>query len=189
MLVFALALHLAEPGVVGLLVIVLATALMAIARKVIILDLDTWGGQVTAAFDIARTIKADLADIYLPIRVGSDTALLLAGVGVYGIMAFSVSQRTHEIGIRMALGADRARVRAMVLRQGLALTIAGILFGVLGSIALGGWLSSLVFEVAPNDPTVLIAVVAILALVAAAAGFLPTRRATSLDPIQALRKE
>ena len=117
------------------------------------------------------------------------TALLLAAVGIYGVLSYTVAQRTHEIGIRMALGADRAQVRGLVLRQGLALTGIGVVFGIAGALALTGWLSSLLFEVQPGDPTVLAAVAATLALVAALAGYLPARRATAVDPIVALRHD
>ncbi len=89
----------------------------------------------------------------------------------------------------MALGADRAEVRGMVMRQGLALTAIGVALGIAGSLALTGWLSSLLFEVEPADPAVLTAVAATLALVAALAGYLPARRATAIDPIRALRQE
>jgi len=117
------------------------------------------------------------------------TAMLLAAVGIYGVLSYSVAQRTHEIGIRMALGADRSSVRAMVLRQGMALTGAGVVLGITGALALTGWLSSLLFEVEPGDPVVLAGVAVTLALVAALSGYLPARRATAVDPIQALRRE
>ncbi|MGD8816445.1 MAG: ABC transporter permease [Acidobacteriota bacterium] len=116
-------------------------------------------------------------------------ALLLAAIGIYGVLSYAVAQRTHEIGIRMALGADRGAVRSMVLRQGLLLTGLGLSFGVAGALALTGWLSSLLFEVEPGDPMVLLGVGATLALVAGLAGYLPARRATAVDPMQALRME
>ena len=116
-------------------------------------------------------------------------ALLLAAIGIYGVLSYTVSQRTREIGIRMALGADRGSVRRMVLGQGLLLTGFGLLAGAAGALALTGWLSSLLFEVEPGDPAVLATVAALLIAVAAAAGYLPTRRATSVDPIQALHEE
>jgi ABC-type antimicrobial peptide transport system permease subunit len=116
-------------------------------------------------------------------------ALLLAAIGIYGVLSYTVSQRTREIGIRMALGADRGSVRRMVLGQGLLLTGFGLLAGTAGALALTGWLSSLLFEVEPGDPAVLATVAALLIAVAAAAGYLPTRRATSVDPIQALHEE
>jgi len=114
------------------------------------------------------------------------TALLLAAVGIYGVLSYSVAQRTHEIGIRVALGADRAQVRGMVLRQGLILTGIGVVLGIGGALALTRWLSALLFEVDPGDPTVLGVVALLLALVATLAGYLPARRATAVDPIQAL---
>ena len=116
-------------------------------------------------------------------------ALLLAAVGIYGVLAYTVAQRTHEIGIRMALGADRSAVRGLVLRHGLVLTAVGILIGIAGSLALTRWLSSLLFGVEPNDPLVFGAVAIGLALVAALAGWLPARRATSVDPLLALRRD
>ena len=115
-------------------------------------------------------------------------ALLLAAVGIYGVLSYTVAQRTHEIGIRMALGADRAVVRGLVMRQGLLLAGLGLAFGTAGALTLTRWLSSLLFEVQPRDPLVLGGVALTLALVAAFAGYLPARRATSVDPIQALRK-
>ncbi len=116
-------------------------------------------------------------------------ALLLAAIGIYGVLSYTVTQRTHEIGIRMALGADRRQVRALVLRQGVWLAGIGVLVGTAGSLALARWLGSMLFEVRPNDPLVLGAVALCLALVAALAGYLPARRATIVDPMLALRKE
>ena len=116
------------------------------------------------------------------------TALLLAAVGIYGVLAYTVAQRTREIGIRMALGADRSAVRGLVMRHGLGLTAAGIVIGISGSLALTRWLSSMLFGVEPNDPLVLGAVAVGLALVAAVAGWLPARRATAVDPMLALRR-
>jgi predicted permease len=116
-------------------------------------------------------------------------ALLLAALGIYGVLSYTVTQRTREIGIRMALGADRGRVRGMVMRQGLMLTGIGIVLGIAAALAISGWLSSLLFEVQPGDPLVLTVTAILLVVVAATAGYLPTRRATSVDPIQALRRE
>ncbi len=116
-------------------------------------------------------------------------ALVLAAVGIYGVLSYAVNQRTHEIGIRMALGAERSSVRRMVVGQGLLLAFAGILLGLAGAYALSGWLSSLVFEVQVTDPWVFSAVVVILTVVATLAGYLPARRATAIDPVRALRNE
>jgi len=116
-------------------------------------------------------------------------ALTLASVGVYGVMAYAVSQRTRELGIRMALGARAWSVQAMVLRQGLALALGGVALGVLGALALSRLLSSLLYEVSPSDPRVLGGVALILSLVSAVACLVPALRATRVDPIEALRSE
>ncbi|HVR97623.1 MAG TPA: ABC transporter permease [Thermoanaerobaculia bacterium] len=118
-------------------------------------------------------------------------ALLLAAVGLYGIIAYSVAQRSHEIGIRMALGADRGAVLGLILRQGLALTLAGLAAGLLLSFAVGatGWITELLFGVRATDLLTFAVVPLVLILVALAASLLPARRATRVDPLVALRSE
>jgi predicted permease len=116
-------------------------------------------------------------------------ALLLAAVGVYGVLSYFVNQRTHEIGIRMALGAQRHQVRGMVVRQGLKLAAIGIVGGLAVSFAASRWLTSLVFEVSIIDPWTYVGVsIGILGLVWFA-GFIPARRAVRVDPLSALRYE
>jgi putative ABC transport system permease protein len=117
------------------------------------------------------------------------SALLLAAVGVYGLMAYSVEQRTHEIGIRLALGADRARVRRMILRQGLTLAALGIGVGVIASFGVVRVLSGLLFGVGPRDPVVFLLVPMLLAGVALFAVWLPAARAARITPMRALRYE
>jgi predicted permease len=115
--------------------------------------------------------------------------LILAAVGLYGVMSYSVSQRVREIGVRMALGAHPGDVQKMVVRNGLKLTLAGMAAGLLGALALTRFLRSLLYEVSPTDPTTFIGILLILALVGFLATYLPARRATRVDPMIALRNE
>jgi putative ABC transport system permease protein len=116
-------------------------------------------------------------------------ALVLAAVGLYGVISYSVAQRTREIGIRMALGARSGDVVRMVVRHGLTLTAIGLTLGVGAALGLTRFLASLLFAVPPNDAPTFLAIAAILAGVAAAASFLPARRASRIDPMRALRDE
>jgi putative ABC transport system permease protein len=116
-------------------------------------------------------------------------ALLIAAAGIGGIMALTVNQRVHEIGVRMALGAQPSGILRMVLRQGLVLAFAGVAIGILGALALARLVKSLLFEVAPTDPLTFASVAVVLIIAACIATFLPARRAASIDPIVALRCE
>ncbi len=116
-------------------------------------------------------------------------ALFLAGVGVYGVLSFSVSQRTQEMGVRIALGARQADVLGLVVKQGLTLAGIGVLVGLLGAFGITRVIRSLLYNVTPTDPISFAGVAAFLALIAVAASYLPARRATNVDPIVALRNE
>jgi putative ABC transport system permease protein len=116
-------------------------------------------------------------------------ALLLAAIGIYGLMAYSVEQRTQEIGIRLALGAQTSQVRKMVIRQGMVLAIVGVVIGLGAALGLARLMTAFLFGVAPRDPAVFIGVPLLLALVAFVAVWLPARRASRVDPIVALRYE
>jgi putative ABC transport system permease protein len=116
-------------------------------------------------------------------------ALVLAAVGIYGVMAYAVGQRTHEIGVRIAIGASRRDVMGLVLGQTLWLASAGVVVGVLAAVALTRLMRTLLFEVEPGDPMTIAAVVVVLVGVALLAGFVPGRRASRVDPIVALRYE
>ena len=123
------------------------------------------------------------------VGVFAATALLLAVAGIYGVMAYSVARRTHELGVRMALGASAPHVLRLVLRQGMLTTAVGLAIGITGALVLTRAMQSLLFDVSPTDPLTLFAVALLLGLAALLASYLPARRATKVDPIVALRHE
>jgi len=114
-------------------------------------------------------------------------ALLLAAVGLYGVMAYSVTQRTREIGIRMALGAQGQQVRGMVVRQGLFLAVAGVVLGVAGAFGLSRVAARLLYGIAGADPLTFVVVPAVLLVVAGIATLFPAWKASRVDPVDALR--
>jgi putative ABC transport system permease protein len=119
----------------------------------------------------------------------SALALLLASLGIYGVVSYTVNQRTQEIGVRMALGASAGAVRRQVLGETMKLAVAGIVVGLIGSLAVARLVASLLFETSPTDPAAFAASAAILAAVAALAGYVPAHRASRVDPMTALRAE
>ena len=121
--------------------------------------------------------------------VFSVLALILAAVGLYGVLEYTVSLRTHEIGIRMALGASAREVQRMVLQQGLALAALGLVSGTLAALALTRLLATQLFHVSPTDPETFLTVILVLIAVSAIAAFIPARRATQVEPLVALREE
>jgi predicted permease len=137
---------------------------------------------------VSATVAPRRFNMFL-LAVFAALAVLLAAVGIYGVMSYSVNQYTHEIGIRMALGATAKSVVRMVLRQGMTLAFTGVAIGVGAAFALTRVMKSLLFGVEPVDPLTFIGVSLLLALIAFAATYLPARRATRIDPIEALRYE
>jgi predicted permease len=142
----------------------------------------------------AKTLKEHMRLPLFPLHAGAVAvgsfallAVILAAIGIYGVMAYSVGQRTQEIGIRMALGARAIDVCRMVLKQGIILTTLGMVFGMIGAIGLSGVIASLLYGVSATDPQTFLFISLLLAAVALAACFLPVRRATEVDPVIAIR--
>ncbi len=150
----------------------------------------------TAMVSDVRTIEQVLADSIAPRRFNvflfgtfAASALLLALIGIYGVIANSVAQRTHEIGVRRALGAERGTVVGMVVRQGMVIAIAGLLSGLAAALALTRVMTSLLYNVTPTDPATFAVVIAALAATALAACCGPALEAARVDPLVALRYE
>ena len=150
------------------------------------------GAPVSRTRTLAEVMSAALAQRRFQLMVlalFATTALATASVGIYGVVSHSVRKRTPELGVRMALGARPADVRLMVLREGLLPVAIGLAAGLTLSIALGGAVRALLFDVAPGDPMTLAGVALLLALVAAVACWLPAQRATAMDLVRALRRD
>jgi putative ABC transport system permease protein len=171
-------------------------AAMDPARLVKSIEAAIWQLNKNQAFNDIKTLDEIKSDSLGPnqlratlLGIFAALALLLAAIGVYGVISYSVAQRTHEMGVRAALGASRWDQLRLVLKGGMALTALGLGIGVLGALALTGLLASLLFGVSPHDPWTLAAAAVILVAVAAAACYIPARRATKVDPMVALRYE
>jgi ABC-type antimicrobial peptide transport system permease subunit len=137
---------------------------------------------------VSRSTSRERFNMWL-MAVFGVCALLLAAIGIYGLMAYSVEQRTQEIGIRLALGASANQVKNMVVAQGFRLAVVGVVIGMASALALTRFIASVLYGVEAKDPIVFSAAPAVLALVALLAAWIPARRASRVDPIVALRYE
>jgi putative ABC transport system permease protein len=160
----------------------MAATVRALDRNLPLPEIETMEQVLAGSVRERRLIMTLLA-------VFAGLALVLAAVGIYGVMAYTVGQRTHEIGVRIAIGASRRDVIGLVLRQTLGVAAAGVTLGVLTAAGLTRLMQTLLFEVDPFDPLTTAGVVLVLAAVAALAGYVPGRRAAGVDPIVALRYE
>ena len=144
--------------------------------------------MITLQEQVDRSTSHELVAVAL-VGLFGGLALLLAGIGLYGVMSYSVSQSSRELGLRMALGASTSNVLRLVLLRGLLLTTTGIVIGIALAMLLTRLLGNLLYQVSPRDPLAFAAAFTLMALASLAACFLPAWRATRIDPIQALRAQ
>ena len=163
-----------------------ANAIVGLVRQ---MDPDLVVAGVSTMEDVVSNSMAQRRITMLLLSIFAGAALILAAVGIYGVIAYSVTQRTQEIGIRMALGAQHADVLRMIVRQAATLATAGVALGAAGAFLLTRLMAGLLFQVQPTDPITFISVASVLGFVAIAASYVPGRRATRVDPVIALRAE
>jgi putative ABC transport system permease protein len=164
----------------------LATALHETVRTI---DKDETLSKIRPLDDIVASSVSQPRFSSLLMSLFAGLAVTLAAIGIYGVMAYSVSQRTNEIGIRMSLGAGQSDVLKMVVWQGMKLAMAGALIGIVGSVLFGRFLGTMLYSVKPSDPFTFVLVSIGLFAVSLAANYIPARRAMRVDPMTALRYE
>ena len=144
--------------------------------------------RVRTMEQVTKDAQAQMSFTMIMLAIAAGVGLLLGSVGLYGVLSYVTTQRTGEIGVRMALGAEAGRVRGMVMRQGMMVTAAGVLVGLAGAWALSRFMESILYEVSATDPVTFVSVAAVLIAVAAAATWFPAHRAARIDPATALRQ-
>ncbi|HEX2223240.1 MAG TPA: FtsX-like permease family protein, partial [Thermoanaerobaculia bacterium] len=166
-----------------------AALLPGVRQAVRELDPDLPLAQVRTMEEVVARSTARTSFTMLLLVIAAAVALLLGAVGIYGVISYTVSQRTREIGVRMALGAGRWEIARMILGEGMLVTLLGIVFGLGGAFAVTRLMVALLFEVAPTDLPTYAAVPVILALIALLSSYLPARRAAATEPLEAIRYE
>ncbi len=158
-------------------------------RAVSDIDANVPVSEVQTMDDVVARANAGARFNLLLLVTFAGVALALAAIGIYSVISYGVTRRTHEIGIRMALGAGQGELRGMIVRQGLTVALVGAGAGLLGALALTGAIGSMLYGVGATDPLTFGAVSVGLIVVALCASYLPARRATRIDPLVALRNE
>jgi ABC-type antimicrobial peptide transport system permease subunit len=139
--------------------------------------------------DVYRQSMSPTSFTLAMLAIAAAMALLLGIAGVYGVIAYAVSQRRREIGIRMALGADAADIRRLFMRRGFNLGVVGLSVGIIGALVFTRWMESLIFGISPHDPITFAAMPILLISAAVLASYLPARRAATIDPVETMRAE
>jgi putative ABC transport system permease protein len=160
----------------------------ALAREVKALDENLAPGEVITMQEQVDRTTAFQRTAVLMLAVFGGLALVLAAIGLYGVMSYTVSQSTRELGLRMALGADAGNLVRLIMSNGLALTVAGVVAGTAAALGLTRLMGTLLYKVSPRDPAVFGSAFLVMIIAATAACFLPAWRATRTDPVRALRE-
>jgi putative ABC transport system permease protein len=161
----------------------------AVRSEVMALDKDQPVAAIATGEELMASAVAQPQLRTLLLAIFAGVALVLAGFGVYGVMSNTVAQRTHEIGVRMALGAQQSSMLRLVVGNGMRLTLLGVSLGIGGALMLTRVMKGFLFQVTPTDPETFAAVVFFMVLVAFLASYIPARRAMRVDPVVALRYE
>jgi putative ABC transport system permease protein len=158
-----------------------------VRREIASVDADQPITSIRTAEELMNTSRAQPRFTMILLGIFSATALILAVIGIYGVLAYSVAQRRQELGIRLALGAEQSSILRLVVGQGLRLALIGIAVGVIAALVLTRLMTSILFQVSAHDVTTFIFVPLVFLVIALLASYLPARRATKVDPLEALR--